>query len=251
MRIEAELAAREVRGRFGTGTVGALADSLQAIESTGGIPVVVARLGEDGIAGAYLIRRRQPFILLNGSGSLVRARFTLAHEYGHHCLGHGQVIDARIGLDSQRREEIEANHFAAELLMPREGVDWWFREHGDQPDRLEAVVRIAHHFGVSTEVARYRLQAVGWLSGRRAFRDLRERIASGEHLEIARRLLLFPRLESLSEARRRRLRLPARTEQILLRAVQSGLLSADAAAERMERSRDDVVEMAREIAQPV
>jgi hypothetical protein len=104
---------------------------------------------------------------------------------------------------------------------------------------------------VSTEVARYRLQAVGRLSGRRAVRDLRERIAAGEHLEIARRLLLFPRLESLSEARRRRLRLPGRTEQILLRAVQRGLLSADAAAERMERPRDEVAEVAGEIAQPV
>ncbi len=48
-----------------------------------------------------------------------RQRFTVAHEIGHLLLGHtGEnfVLD----LNSRKPEEIEANQFAAELLMPLE-----------------------------------------------------------------------------------------------------------------------------------
>ncbi len=46
-----------------------------------------------------------------------RQRFTVAHEIGHLLLGHtGEnfILD----LNSKKPEEIEANQFAAELLMP-------------------------------------------------------------------------------------------------------------------------------------
>ncbi len=46
-----------------------------------------------------------------------RQRFTVAHEIGHFILGHtrGNFI---LDLNSKKPEEIEANQFAAELLMP-------------------------------------------------------------------------------------------------------------------------------------
>jgi Zn-dependent peptidase ImmA (M78 family) len=46
-----------------------------------------------------------------------RQRFTVAHEIGHLLLGHtsGSFI---LDLNSGKPEEIEANQFAAELLMP-------------------------------------------------------------------------------------------------------------------------------------
>ena len=45
-----------------------------------------------------------------------RQRFTVAHEIGHFMMGHtnGNSFD----LDSKKPEEIEANQFAAELLIP-------------------------------------------------------------------------------------------------------------------------------------
>lgn len=46
-----------------------------------------------------------------------RQRFTVAHEIGHFMLGHthtGSLVD----LKSDKNAEIEANQFAAELLMP-------------------------------------------------------------------------------------------------------------------------------------
>ena len=48
-----------------------------------------------------------------------RQRFTVAHEIGHLLLGHtgkNFILD----LNSKKPEEIEANQFAAELLMPLE-----------------------------------------------------------------------------------------------------------------------------------
>ena len=46
-----------------------------------------------------------------------RQRFTVAHEIGHFMMGHtngNSIFD----LNSKKPEEIEANQFAAELLMP-------------------------------------------------------------------------------------------------------------------------------------
>lgn len=57
------------------------------------------------------------FILYNESVSVARQRFTVAHELGHLYLGHvhgGSSID----LGTKNFDEIEANQFAAHLLIP-------------------------------------------------------------------------------------------------------------------------------------
>lgn len=46
-----------------------------------------------------------------------RQRFTVAHEIGHFMMGH-TIGNSIFDLDSKKPEEIEANQFAAELLMP-------------------------------------------------------------------------------------------------------------------------------------
>lgn len=46
-----------------------------------------------------------------------RQRFTVAHEIGHLLLGH-TAKNFILDLNSRKPEEIEANQFAAELLMP-------------------------------------------------------------------------------------------------------------------------------------
>ena len=51
-----------------------------------------SKLG-NGVAGAYLVRRDQPFVFLNGKQAVQRQRFTLAHELGHHRLRHAAVVD--------------------------------------------------------------------------------------------------------------------------------------------------------------
>lgn len=57
------------------------------------------------------------FILYNRDRHVHRQRFSFAHELGHLFMGHvhgGSSID----LDSESFDEIEANQFAAYLLMP-------------------------------------------------------------------------------------------------------------------------------------
>lgn len=63
---------------------------------------------------------------VNRSHALVRQRFSIAHELGHFLHGHGDFADSTATFedgsynyaDPQNRQEMEANEFAAELLMP-------------------------------------------------------------------------------------------------------------------------------------
>lgn len=103
-----------------------------------------------------------PEILLNGSDSPVRRRFTCAHEIGHYnqrvnqgADGQWEYIDKRDSLASTGKsaEEIYANKFAAELLMPKEVI----RERAADGN----VVALAVEFGVSADAMRFRLDNLG------------------------------------------------------------------------------------------
>lgn len=49
-----------------------------------------------------------------------RKRFSIAHELGHIVLGHTNTNNSDYDYDSKNYREIEANEFAAELLVPYE-----------------------------------------------------------------------------------------------------------------------------------
>jgi Zn-dependent peptidase ImmA (M78 family) len=57
------------------------------------------------------------FILFNKSKSINRQRFSVAHELGHLHMGHVHGSSS-IDLNSKNFDEVEANNFAAYLLMP-------------------------------------------------------------------------------------------------------------------------------------
>jgi len=69
----------------------------------------------DGISGMQGTYKGRSFIRYNSGHSTKRNRFTVAHEIGHLLLGHTSICNRSTSLDPQ---EIEANEFAAELLMP-------------------------------------------------------------------------------------------------------------------------------------
>jgi Predicted Zn peptidase len=83
---------------------------------------------KDELAGMLVSNGHQPIIAVNSAHHRNRQRFTIAHECGHLILGHkGQAhLDKsfrvmRRDLNSSLAnniEEVEANQFAAELLMP-------------------------------------------------------------------------------------------------------------------------------------
>lgn len=71
---------------------------------------------EDEISGIQATYKGQFFIRYNSAHPVKRNRFTVAHEIGHLLLGHTNPCSNRP--HDKSPNEIEANQFAAELLMP-------------------------------------------------------------------------------------------------------------------------------------
>lgn len=109
-----ERAAEEVRARWGLGER-PISNMLHLLESHG---VRVYSLTPDNAQlDAYsLYWHGQPFIFLSTRKSGERGRFDAAHELGHLVL-HGEHESPH-----GREAELEANRFAAALLMPRASV---------------------------------------------------------------------------------------------------------------------------------
>lgn len=71
-------------------------------------------------SGVYAITHKEPGLTIigyNENASITRQKFSVAHELGHLYMGHlhGQ---SSIDLNSSDNDEIEANQFAAHLIMP-------------------------------------------------------------------------------------------------------------------------------------
>lgn len=106
-------------------------------------------------------------IIFNPDEAPVRQRFTIAHEMGHVSLGHlkpghTEYRDEARDFFSTVRDpkEIEANKFAARLLMPAESVRTSFLKMGEL-----SIQGMADLFDVSTVAMRYRLINLGLISG--------------------------------------------------------------------------------------
>jgi Zn-dependent peptidase ImmA (M78 family) len=138
-----------------------------------GVRVVHERMGSDVSGMTY--RRGQQFIVgLNSGHNLRRQRFTAAHEIGHIRLHPGRplTIDSSIRVNfrdqvssqATNAEEIEANAFAAALLMPREAVVDHARHLTEEQglrSREKLIAELARLFDVSPEAMGYRLINLG------------------------------------------------------------------------------------------
>lgn len=78
------------------------------------------------LLGAYIVRGEDKGILVTTNRRLPVQRFTAAHELGHHFLGHAESHDddktiqlARDISDVSPMQEVEAEAFAAEFLLPK------------------------------------------------------------------------------------------------------------------------------------
>jgi len=142
----------------------AVAENIQVVRST-------AKGDESG----FLLRNGVNVIIgVNSRNSPRRQRFTIAHELGHWRLHKGRplivdhwvMINKRDGVSSQATdfEEIEANQFAAELLMPRQFIkDSFKRKQGKFGSRDVLIGALATEFGVSVEAMGFRLTNLGML----------------------------------------------------------------------------------------
>ncbi len=110
-------------------------------------------------------------IIINGNKPKTRQNFTVAHELGHYFL-HSELLKTqkiivdddnhlenkrilyRLDVAQRNQIEIEANNFAAALLMPRNLVfDAW--------NRISDIQECAKIFGVSTIAMTIRLERLG------------------------------------------------------------------------------------------
>ncbi|HEU5416853.1 MAG TPA: XRE family transcriptional regulator [Streptosporangiaceae bacterium] len=108
----------QARQQLGADFVRPFADRLEAI----GIDVV--RLPELSTAYTFVVAGRA-VIVLRSTGNWFWENWALAHELGHLALKHRDV--GRTTDQVRDRHEKNANHFAAELLMPQQmlrDLDW-------------------------------------------------------------------------------------------------------------------------------
>lgn len=149
------------------------------------LPVPVSRLAEElgasivyqpfeGEVSGMLYREDDHSVIgVNSAHAQNRQRFTMAHEIGHLVLHEGRPVfvdtfGGRINLrdGTSDDQEIEANAFAAALLMPEAFVqeavrDVIIRRGSASPSEL--VNELAKKFRVSPQSMNYRLQNLGFI----------------------------------------------------------------------------------------
>lgn len=149
---------------------------LDAKPDTDALPVPVERMvrrhgievrkGDlDDVSGLLLRGDGVAIIGVNSTHSRVRQRFTVAHEFGHFLLHEGirEHVDRgyRVNFRDKQSElardveEIEANFFAASLLMPKRMLEARAASHAIDDDA--AVRRLAAAFNVSGHAMSLRL----------------------------------------------------------------------------------------------
>lgn len=128
-------------------------------------------IGTEAFLGFALIKDSERIVFSNSSLILSREIFSVAHEIGHqrlHLNEQGRTLIKDDDFADRDELEIEANYFAACLLMPMEKVEKFIRlelKDKDIPcwDGLD-IARIQTAFNVSYDMALIRLKALNILN---------------------------------------------------------------------------------------
>lgn len=141
-----------------------------------GLPIVYLDLGEE-VSGLLVTESNSSCIAVQENDSRTRQRFTVAHEIAHYVLRHQFQPGENVHVDrgnfiSQRGprsstgtdlKEIEANQFAASLLMPARLVNDYVRKLGVRELLDFHVSDMARAFNVSEQAMTIRLSTLGLL----------------------------------------------------------------------------------------
>lgn len=131
-----------------------------------GIKVHNAKFAKPNISGLIAKRGNASSVLVENDDSPTRKRFTIAHELGHfflHLRDGGEFVDTPVdlqrtsvedGAKGAKQLEIEANQFAAALLMPEDRIRELHRS-------IVGVTDLARMFRVSEEAMAIRLGTLG------------------------------------------------------------------------------------------
>ncbi len=133
-----------------------------------GIKINNAKFTDGNVVGMIIKCGDEVSMFVNQNDPPFRKRFTIAHELGHHFLHmtqDGEFVDKdanlfrrqpsdNVQVTQARRLEIQANMFAASLLMPQDEVQRYWLERNS----LEDLAKIFH---VSEEAMGYRIDSLG------------------------------------------------------------------------------------------
>lgn len=117
--------------------------------------------GGDDISGRFDILNGKPICSVRSTDPIVRQRFTLAHELGHYVLNHGGGFRdnaASFNVHNYDQREVDANKFAAEILMPKLAINYVIEKLG-----RKGIEDLAQLFQVSRQAMTFRLKNLGWL----------------------------------------------------------------------------------------
>ena len=163
-----------------------MGDLGEILESQGVRTAVVAL--PENISGLTLFDEKiGVFVVINAAHVSVRQRFSLAHEFGHVLMDRGRAPAPSRAENRADLLEVRANAFAAEFLLPADGVAQFVMAFGkggasrsqitvfDEAEPVQVEQRavpgsqdiqiydlalLAHHFGASRISALYRLKNV-------------------------------------------------------------------------------------------
>jgi len=127
------------------------------------------------ISGMLFRDGRQTVIGVNSLHHPNRQRFTIAHEIGHMHLHKGKEIHVDktlftmnlrddVSSDASDPDEIQANHFAAELLMPSQLLMTDLTEQRIDLENEDDLMGLARRYRVSSQAMTFRLANLGLIS---------------------------------------------------------------------------------------
>jgi len=151
---------------------------IESIARQEGLRIIMSPFGGD-VSGALLRTGRVAGIAVNANQSPTRKRFTIAHELAHFKLEHRPDEDhldweftvlrrddkSASGTDMR---EVEANAFAANLLMPKEFLSRdlapYLNRNGVLRLEDEDYIELARKYRVSRIAMTYRLVNLGFIA---------------------------------------------------------------------------------------
>jgi len=210
VRLEHELGTAPVRDLFGF------------VERAFPEMLVVRKPIPDGPVGALMSSGDRWVIVVNTwDAYLMRQRFTLCHELGHHFTDGQERLLVEHSLFGSGVAETRSNAFAAHFLLPVEVLTTRNREGTFDPGDEESLVLLSMEYGIS-------LQSLGWhLKNCRLASDARRRwMMTIKPFEVARRLGLHDRVKQELDARGVT-RWPRRYVALATRAHDRGQITSD------------------------
>jgi Zn-dependent peptidase ImmA (M78 family) len=129
------------------------------------------------LSGFLLRKGGRPVIGVNTAQVKVRQRFTIAHELGHLLLhpdesyvdrGFSVYFRDEKSATAEDLAEMQANQFAADLLMPRVMLESILKGREVDLEDGDQLERVAKRFEVSTQALTFRLINLGFAVGPKA-----------------------------------------------------------------------------------